>query len=106
MAITKELRAYIDPNQIKYSHDLRVGITDNECIFFTVTDVSTGKPEHHEIIFNSKWIPEEHLEWFAGVLGRQLYEFFLEAQRCKREFINQKYGEFKDALGKDFLAPH
>jgi len=102
MAIKKELSAYLATDQPKNKHDFRVGLTDDGCIFFTLTDFSSGKPRYHEISFNSEWIPADKIEWFAGVLGHQLYDFYLSAQRTKREFINQRYDEFMYALGVDF----
>lgn len=100
MAIKRQfdISGYLKNDEPKRNHDIIVGLSDDDCIFFTITDISSGSAIYYSVEFNAKWIPESSIEWFAGVLGRQIYELFIKAQDHKREQIREKFTEFQDAL--------
>lgn len=96
MSITKEIdiTGYVRPSEVNPKHDIRAGIADNDVIFITICDITTGSPEYFEVSFSSTWIPEDNLNWFAGVLGMNIYSLFTNAQKSKARYIKRKRDEF------------
>ena len=51
---------------------------------------------------NVDWVPEDHLEWFAGVWSRQLHDATLHGMDRARHRIKQAHDKFHDLLeGRD-----
>jgi hypothetical protein len=103
MTIKKQFgNIFYEDGMPKRGHSVIAGLNDDGCIFVTITDTNSGKPEHHEIVFNSEWIPDNIMDWFGSVLTSQVYKLFLSAQNSKREFIADRYRDFKNSLSHNF----